>query len=54
MSYQIQVQIFNEMTSVANFTSALKEDTFGEEELEQAGIPPPYNAYSGTGDVRVS
>eukprot|EP00057_Strongylocentrotus_purpuratus_P016531 XP_011671005.1 PREDICTED: N-acetylated-alpha-linked acidic dipeptidase 2-like [Strongylocentrotus purpuratus] len=46
-----KVQIINPSNGTAMFTSCLREDSFGEEELEQDGIPPPFNAYSATGDV---
>ncbi|XP_063954933.1 N-acetylated-alpha-linked acidic dipeptidase 2-like [Lytechinus pictus] len=46
-----KVQIINPINGSVMFTSSLREDSFDEEELEQEGIPPPFNAYSATGDV---
>ncbi|XP_071486514.1 putative N-acetylated-alpha-linked acidic dipeptidase [Diadema antillarum] len=46
-----KVQIIDPVNGNAVFTSALREDPFGEEELTQNGIPAPYSAYSATGDV---
>ncbi|XP_072178184.1 putative N-acetylated-alpha-linked acidic dipeptidase [Diadema setosum] len=46
-----KVQIIDPANGNAVFTSALREDPFGEEELTQDGIPAPYSAYSATGDV---
>ncbi|XP_072035596.1 glutamate carboxypeptidase 2 homolog [Amphiura filiformis] len=47
-----KVQIFNQASGDADFESSGPEDDFGEEELQQPGIPVPYNAYSGTGDAQ--
>ncbi|XP_072037034.1 N-acetylated-alpha-linked acidic dipeptidase 2-like [Amphiura filiformis] len=47
-----KVQIVNPQSGTVHFTSAIGEDTFGERELEQKGILPPYNAYSAAGDVQ--
>ncbi|XP_063954950.1 N-acetylated-alpha-linked acidic dipeptidase 2-like [Lytechinus pictus] len=46
-----RVKIINPINGSVMFTSSLREDSFDEEELEQEGIPPPFNAYSATGDV---
>ncbi|XP_072178185.1 N-acetylated-alpha-linked acidic dipeptidase 2-like [Diadema setosum] len=46
-----KIQIVDPANGTAVFTSALREDPFDEEELLQDGIPPPFNAYSATGDV---
>ncbi|XP_041461440.1 N-acetylated-alpha-linked acidic dipeptidase 2-like [Lytechinus variegatus] len=46
-----KVQIVDPANGNVAFQSALREDPFGEEELLQPDIPPPFNAYSATGDV---
>lgn len=48
-----KVQIVNPRNGIADFTSAMTEDTFGEEELRQKEMLPPYNAYSAAGDIQV-
>ncbi|XP_071954783.1 N-acetylated-alpha-linked acidic dipeptidase 2-like [Antedon mediterranea] len=49
-----KVEIFNpgDPSSKPLFESASREDPFNEEELLQDGIPPPYLAYSATGEVQ--
>ncbi|XP_072035651.1 putative N-acetylated-alpha-linked acidic dipeptidase [Amphiura filiformis] len=47
-----KVQIYNQASGEADFESSGPEDDFGEEELQQPGIPVPFNAYSGTGDAQ--
>ncbi|KAJ8026775.1 N-acetylated-alpha-linked acidic dipeptidase 2 [Holothuria leucospilota] len=46
-----RVQIVNSDGGDPIFESTLRPDTFGEEDIEQDGILPPYHAYSGSGDV---
>eukprot|EP00057_Strongylocentrotus_purpuratus_P025219 XP_011679693.1 PREDICTED: N-acetylated-alpha-linked acidic dipeptidase 2 [Strongylocentrotus purpuratus] len=46
-----KVQIINPSSGEVIYTSALREDPYDEDELHQPGIPPPYSAYSATGDV---
>ncbi len=51
--YSLQVEIVNPLNGKAEFTTAYHEETYGEEDLEQKGILPPYSAYSAAGDVQV-
>eukprot|EP00057_Strongylocentrotus_purpuratus_P019251 XP_011673725.1 PREDICTED: N-acetylated-alpha-linked acidic dipeptidase-like protein [Strongylocentrotus purpuratus] len=49
-----KVQIVNPSSGEVIYTSAPREDPYDEDELLQPGVPPPYSAYSATGDVVVS
>ncbi|XP_054752801.2 N-acetylated-alpha-linked acidic dipeptidase 2-like [Lytechinus pictus] len=46
-----KVQVINSSTGEVIYNTPLRADPFDEDELLQPGIPPPYMAFSGTGDV---